>query len=53
VDPICGKAVSKNSLIRTPAIDVPKLIAAYNNSGEREDDGKTPKGNNQADGEEE
>ena len=34
VDPICSKPVNKQDLNRVPLTDVPKIIAAYNNSGE-------------------
>ena len=34
LDPICSKPVTKSDLVRVSLSEVPKLIAAYNNSGE-------------------
>lgn len=54
LDPVCGKPIFKSDLIRVPAAEVPKLIAAYNNTGDKEDQSQkqdgaaTPKLSNNA-----
>lgn len=55
VDPICGKPINKEDLSRLPLTEVPKLIAAYNNSGDdkkkKEDEGQGSDGKNKGGGE--